>query len=108
MRLGHVVSVALDAAATNSAGREHRRAAISALRAVWNGVADASILSCFFPGVVSALGRLVAGCDVRLTTANATNDCKQVALTSTDAQLCTLLGASSGPSSHRRRHLHAS
>eukprot|EP01046_Picozoa_sp_COSAG06_P003682 COSAG06_NODE_147_length_22091_cov_70.669880_5_plen_1348_part_00 len=62
LRLGHVISLALDTATASGAGLELRACGVAAVAELWRAVDDADCLSCFFPGVASALCRAVAGC----------------------------------------------
>ena len=62
LRLGHVVSLGLDAAAATGAGRELRGRGVAAVTELWRAVDDADTLACFFPGVASALCKTVTGC----------------------------------------------
>ena len=62
LRLGHVVSLALDAATTVDAGLDLRSRGVTAVVELWRAVNDADCLACFFPGAASALCKAVAGC----------------------------------------------
>lgn len=64
LQLGHVVSIAVDCALRPNEDRQCRKAALATLLALWRAVNDSETLSCFFPGVVTGLGRLAATCEV--------------------------------------------
>ncbi len=62
LRLGHVVSLALDTATNADAGLELRTRGVTAVTELWRAVDDADCLACFFPGAASAMCKVVAGC----------------------------------------------